>query len=236
MTVAERVIELPYQYDPWAHQERIFHAFYGQGMRRFCCVWCRRAGKDKTFINLIVDQMMQRVGNYCHVLPQRNRARLVIWEAIDAMTGMRLIDHFPQELIFRKLENEMLISFIHPDDPSREGSIYRAMGSDKDEHLLVGSNPVGIVWSEYPEINPRLRTLALPILRRNRGWEALCYTPRGGRQNHGCRLFFSVQNDPDWHVDYLTHKDVVGHDGKPFVIEADIAVDIRAGMSQEEVD
>lgn len=232
----ETVIELPYLFDPWPHQDDIFRAFYEEGKRRFCEVWHRRCGKDKTFINLIVDQMMQRVGNYCHVLPQRTRARLVIWEAIDAITGMRLIDHFPAELIYRKLENEMLISLVHPDGSGREGSIYRAMGSDKDEHLLVGSNPVGIVWSEYPEINPRLRTLALPILRRNKGWEALCYTPRGGRQNHGCRLFFSVKDDPDWHVRYLTIKDTVDHEGKPLVTEADIAADIRAGMSQEEAD
>ena len=236
MAFVEQVIELPYKFEPWPHQEEVFHDFYDKGIRRFLACWHRRSGKDKTFVNLIVDQMMCRVGNYCHVLPQRNRARLVIWEAIDAVTGMRLIDHFPQELIYKRLENEMYISLIHPEDPSREGSIYRAMGSDKDEHLLVGSNPVGIVWSEYPEINPRLRTLALPILRRNQGWEALCYTPRGGRQNHGCRLYFQVQHDPEWHVRFLTVAETVDNEGRPLVTTADIEADIRAGMSPEEAD
>lgn len=229
-------MELPYQFAPWPHQQRIFEAFYYQGVRRFCEVWHRRAGKDKCFINLIVDQMMTRVGNYCHVLPQRTRARLVIWEAIDAETGTRLIDHFPPELIYRKVENEMLISLIDPHDQSKEGSIYRAMGSDKDEHMLVGSNPLGIVWSEYPEINPRLRTLALPILRRNGGWEALCFTPRGGRANHAARLYFQVQGNPDWHVAALTVDDTTDHTGKPLITQHDIDQDIAAGMSAEEAE
>jgi phage terminase large subunit len=236
LSPSPRQIELPYNFTAWPHQDDVFVDFYRHGIRRFLDVWHRRAGKDKCWINLIVDQMMQRVGNYCHVLPQRTRARLIIWEAIDAETGMRLIDHFPEELIYRKVENEMYISLVHPEDRSREGSIYRAMGSDKDEHLLVGSNPVGIVWSEYPEINPRLRTLALPILRRNKGWEALCYTPRGGRNNHGCRLYYAVKEDPAWHVRYLTTQDTVDNAGKPLVTQADIDADIRAGMSREEAD
>jgi phage terminase large subunit len=236
MAVVENVISLPYNFEPWPHQEEVFTAFYDRGIRRFLDAWHRRGGKDKTWINLIVDQMMQRVGNYCHVLPQRTRARLVIWEAIDAQTGMRLIDHFPHDLIYRKVENEMYISLIHPDDPSREGSIYRAMGSDKDEHLLVGSNPVGIVWSEYPEINPRLRALALPIIRRNKGWEALCYTFRGGRQNHGYRLYLQVKDDPEWHVSVQTIAETIDNAGRPLVTKADVEADIRAGMTPEEAE
>lgn len=227
----ETLIELPYQFTPWPHQEEWFTAFYDHGIRRFFEVVHRRGGKDKAFVNLTINEMTLRVGNYCHVFPQRQRARLAVWEAIDT-DGLRYIDHFPPALIFRKLEQEMLISFRHPEDDEAEGSIYRCMGSDDDVYLLVGQNPVGIIWSEFGEINPRMRNLALPILRRNRGWEAIICTPRG--RNHAYRLFNRVRHNPRWHTSFLTIYDTVDHDGKPLVTDADVQADIDDGMSEEE--
>lgn len=230
MAVATRQIELPYQFDPWPHQEAIFQAFYDQGIRRFCEVWHRRSGKDKTFLNLMVDQMMCRVGNYAHVFPQNKRARRSVWQAIDT-DGLRYVDHFPPDLIYRKNEQEMTISLKHPEDPTREGSIYWCMGSDKDVHLLVGTNPIAVIWSEYAELNPRARELVLPILRRNRGWEALVFTPRG--RNHAYRVYHQVRQDPDWHTSFLPFDATCDHAGQPLVTQADIDADIRAGMLPE---
>lgn len=228
---SESLIELPYQFDPWPHQEAWFTAFYDHGIRRFFEVVHRRGGKDKAFVNLTVNEMTLRVGNYCHVFPQRQRARLAVWEAIDT-DGLRYIDHFPPELMYRKLEQEMLISLRHPEDDEQEGSIYRCMGSDKDVYLLVGTNPVGVIWSEFAEINPRMRSLVLPILRRNRGWEAIICTPRG--RNHAYRLFNQVRHNPQWHTSFLTIHDTRDHAGLPLVTDADVQADIDAGMSQEE--
>lgn len=229
----ELITVLPYNFDPWPHQEEWFLAFYDHGINRFFEVVHRRGGKDKAFLNLASCEMMERIGNYVHVFPQRQRARLIVWEGIDS-DGRRYIDHFPQELVFRKLEQEMLISYRHPDDWSREGSIYRCMGSDRDTYLLVGTNPVGVIWSEFAEINPRMRTLVLPILRRNNGWEAIVCTPRG--RNHAYRLYNRVRNDVGWHTSYLTTKDTTDHQGKPLVTDEDIQADINAGMTQEEAD
>ena len=229
----EQIISLPYNFDPWLHQEEWFLAFYDHGIRRFFEVVHRRGGKDKGFLNLAIDQMTQRVGNYVHVFPQRKRARLIVWEGIDS-DGLRYIDHFPPDLVYRRLEQEMMISLRHPDDWEREGSIYRCMGSDRDVYLLVGANPIGIIWSEFPEINPRMRTLVLPILRRNNGWEAIVCTPRG--RNHAYRLFNRVRNNPLWHTNYLTIRDTMGHDGERLVTEQDVQEDIEAGLSQEEAD
>lgn len=225
----ELAIELPYRFEPWPHQAAMFRAF-ARGTRRFCEVIHRRGGKDKAALNLMIDQMTRRVGNYCHVFPQRQRARLIIWEGIDS-DGMRYTDHFPPELVFRKLEQEMMVSLQHPEDVTKEGSIYRCMGSDKDTHLLVGTNPIGVIWSEYPEINPRMRELVLPILRRNAGWEILVYTPRG--RNHGYRLYQQVKEDPEWHTSYLTINDTRDNGGRPLVTAEDVAADIRAGMAPE---
>ena len=223
-------ITMPYNFVPWPHQDDVFVAFYEHGIRRFCEVIHRRGGKDKMALNLMIDQMTQRVGNYCHVFPQRNRARLIVWEGIDS-DGLRYIDHFPPELVHRKLEQDMMISMVHPDDEDREGSIYRCMGSDKDVHLLVGTNPIGIIWSEYPEINPRMRELALPIIRRNNGWEIIVFTPRG--RNHGYRVYQQVKNDPDWHSSYLPIDKTMDNDGNALMTDEDVEADIRAGMNRE---
>ncbi|MGI9298587.1 MAG: hypothetical protein ACR2QC_11930 [Gammaproteobacteria bacterium] len=228
----EQIISLPYNFDPWPHQEEWFLAFYDHGIRRFFEVVHRRGGKDKAFLNLMIDQMTQRVGNYVHVFPQRKRAKLIVWEGIDS-DGKRYIDHFPPDLIYRgPLEQEMMISLRHPDDWNKEGSIYRCMGSDRDVYLLVGANPVAVIWSEYPEINPRMRTLVLPILRRNNGWEAIVCTPRG--RNHAYRLFHRVRNNLLWHTSFLTIKDTVDHEGESLVTEQDVQEDIEAGLSVEE--
>ena len=229
----EQVIEIPYRFDPWPFQEECFRAFYEDGIRRFLEIWPRRHGKDKTFLNLMVDQMTQRVGNYCHVFPQRNRARRIVWQGIDD-DGLRYTDHFPPELIYRKSEVEMSVSLVHPDDTSTEGSIYWCLGSDKDEHLLVGTNPIGIIWSEYAEIPQRMRELALPILRRNHGWEAIVATPRG--RNHLYRLYLQVHNDPLWHVTYLPRHLARDHTGTQIVSDADVEADVAAGMARETAD
>ena len=228
--VSETLIDLPYLFNPWPHQDEIFVEFYEGGKRRFCEVIHRRGGKDKVALNLMICEMTQRVGNYCHVFPQRQRARYIVWEGIDS-DGRRYIDHFPPELVYRKREQDMMISLVHPDDTSKEGSIYRCMGSDRDVYLLVGTNPVGVIWSEFPEINPRMRELVLPILRRNNGWEILVYTPRG--RNHGYRVYQQVKDDPEWHTSYLTINDTHDHQGRPLVTPEDVEADIRAGMKPE---
>ena len=227
----EIVTDLPHNFDPWPHQEEWFIAFYDHGINRFFEVVHRRGGKDKAFLNLIACEMDERVGNYCHVFPQRQRARLIVWEGIDS-DGLRYIDHFPPELIYRKLEQEMMISYRHPEDWDKEGSIYRCMGSDRDTYLLVGANPVGVVWSEFAEINPRMRTLVLPILRRNDGWEAIVCTPRG--RNHAYRLYNRVRQNPLWHTSFLTIRDTTDHNGQRLVTEDDMQADIDGGMTQEE--
>jgi hypothetical protein len=226
----ESRIELPYRFEPWPHQAQIFTAFYDHGIRRFCEIWHRRSGKDKTFLNLLVDQMSRRVGNYCHVFPQRQRARRIVWQGIDT-DGLRYIDHFPPALVYRKSEVEMSISLRHPQDQTREGSIYWCLGSDRDIHLLVGTNPIGVIWSEFAEINPRMRELVLPILRRNGGWEAIVTTPRG--RNHAYRLYNQVRHDPDWHTSFLPFDATTDHAGVPLVTQADIDADLRAGMQPE---
>ncbi len=235
-TPPTRQVELPYNFAPRSYQRAVFDAFYREGLRRFCSVWHRRSGKGKTYLNLMVDQMMTRVGNYNHVFPLATAGRRIIWHGIDGQ-GKRYLDHFPPELIYRKSEANMLVQLIHPHDASKPGSTYQIFGTDKNLDALVGSNAIGVIWDEFALQNPRARVLCQPILRENGGWEALCYTPRG--HNHGYTLYQLVADNPAWHASYLpvtaTRRDAPGESGLAVVSEADILADRGDGMSEADV-
>lgn len=236
MALQEVTIDLPYLFTPRSYQDVVFTAFYAHGIRRFFSFWHRRSGKDKTYLNLMIDQMMTRVGNYCHVFPEKNQGRRIVWQGIDK-TGARYLDHFPQELIYRKNEHEMTLSLVRPDDPSQEGSTYWVLGADHDVNVLVGANPIGVIWSEFALMNPLARQLVLPILRENGGWEAIATTVRG--RNHAWTQYERVKTNPQWCTSFLTvretRRDGPGEDGQPVVTEADIDQDRADGMEEATV-
>ena len=60
--------------------------------------------------------------------------------------------------------------------------IWQMAGSDNFDSL-VGSNPVGVVFSEWALSHPDAWEYLRPILVENDGWALFIYTPRG--RNHG---------------------------------------------------
>lgn len=136
-------------------------------------------------------------GVYYHMLPTQRQARKVVWNGIDK-DGVRLIDRaFPKELRKRTLEDEQFIEF-------HNGSVWQAIGSDHYDSI-VGTNPRGIVFSEWSISNPRAWDYMRPILTENGGWAGFIGTPRG-------KNFFFDQyklnlNNPDWYVDLKTVED-----------------------------
>jgi phage terminase large subunit len=135
---------------------------------------------------------------YWHMLPQAEQARKAIWAAINPHTGKRRIDEaFPLELRENTRENDMFIRF-------KNGSTWQVVGSD-NYNSLVGSPPVGIVFSEWALSDPSSWAYLRPILRENGGWALFIYTPRG--RNHGATTYESHKDDPEWFVQKLTAKD-----------------------------
>lgn len=229
-------VNLPYHFSPRSYQWEVFEA-WDRGVRRFLEIWHRRAGKDKTLLNFMVERMLERKGNYVHLFPLKTQARRVIWQGIDR-NGQRYIDHFPPELVWHTPnEQEMRITLIDPLNPSQPGSTYNLLGADKDTNVLVGSNPMGIILSEYPLMNPRAWELTRPILTENKGWAAFVYTTRG--KNHGFSLYRQVKDNPTWHVSLLTvemtRRDGVGEDGTPVITQEDIEADRAEGMSEADI-
>jgi phage terminase large subunit len=189
-------IVIPNAWDPRPHQLP-FWAHMTQGGLRAVAVWHRRAGKDSTALNWTAVAAHQRVGSYLHMLPEAAQARKAIWLAIDKQ-GRRVIDQaFPHELRARTVDQEMFIEF-------KNGSTWGVAGSD-NYNSLVGTNYVGVTFSEYSVGNPAAWDYLRPILTENGGWAVFIYTPRG--RNHGRTLYQMAERNPDWFAELLSVED-----------------------------
>lgn len=122
------------------------------------------------------------------MLPQANQARKALWEAVNPHSGRRRIDEaFPQEIRSATLEHEMLIRL-------RGGSTWQVVGSD-NFNSLVGSPPIGLVFSEWALCDPASWAYLMPIIEENQGWAIFNSTPRG--KNHAYRSLKAAQKAAD---------------------------------------
>lgn len=216
-------IDLPYNFKLRKYQEPVWSAFFKERRRRAVCVWHRRAGKDKTFLNMLIGAALERKGNYIYLFPEQRQARRNIWNAIDK-DGKRFLDHFPPSLIEGDPnKTEMLIRFVN-------GSTFQLLGTDNYDSLM-GLNPIGVVFSEYALHNPTAWELIKPILNENDGWAIFQGTPRG--TNHLYKMYTNAQNNDRWFAQFLTIADTKDADGKPIVTQEQIEEDRAEGTPEE---
>lgn len=190
-------ITLPHRYKPRPYQLAFLNA-WDSGIKRFILVWHRRSGKDKTVFSHIPKKAFERVGVYFYFLPTYAQAKKVIWDGIDK-DGFRFLDHIPPEIIKGKPnETEMKIELVN-------GAIIQLVGADKIDSI-VGSNPVGVVFSEYSLMKPNVWDFIRPILAENGGWAVFVFTPRG--MNHAWKLLQQgMQDTKNWFTQILTVAD-----------------------------
>jgi Terminase RNaseH-like domain len=176
-------ISLPHKFEPREYQLPLLEAF-DEGYKRLIYVAHRRAGKDK------IRAAVQRVGTYFYILPTYSQAKKVIWDSIDK-DGFKMLEHIPKRLIDKANETEMQIEL-------KNGSIIQLVGADNVDRI-VGTNPVGVVFSEYALIKPEVWDLIRPILAENGGWAIFNFTPRG--MNHAYALMCNAKENPEaWWV------------------------------------
>jgi len=188
-------ITIPHNYRPREYQRIIFDKF-DEGIKRIIQVWHRRAGKEKTDINIVAREIYDKVGAYYYVFPTYNQGKKILWNGADK-EGVRFLEHLPKETRLRTVGNEMFIEF-------KNGSTFQVVGSDKIDSI-VGTNPRGVVFSEYSLQDPRAWDFIRPILAENDGWAIFNFTPRG--ENHAKDLHDFALDDNNWFVSNLTVDD-----------------------------
>lgn len=220
-------ISLPHNWVARPYQGPLMNYMFQGGLerKRAACVWHRRAGKDSTCLNLAAVAAHVKVGTIWHLLPTQKQGRKVIWDGIDKF-GRRMIDQaFPKEIRTSINESDMKIKL-------KNGSIYQVVGSDNYDSL-VGTNPTGVIMSEYSIADPAAWDYIRPILAENDGWAMFIYTPRG--KNHGKQLFDMAQRHDKWFSSLLTVDDTFDSDGRHIILPEHIEEEREAGMSEEKI-
>ena len=159
---------MPNGWDCYAHQAELWNYLDERGPdgkmlpgKRADCCWHRRGGKDATCLNYEATESITDPGLYFHMLPTQRQARKVIWDGF-TRDGIRHINQaFPEEIRSNTRSQDMQIEL-------KNGAIWQLCGSDNYD-ALVGSNPKGIVFSEWALCNPAAWDFLSPILAENGG-------------------------------------------------------------------
>ena len=189
-------IIIPHKYNPRPYQLPLLQAL-DNGTKRAIIVWNRRSGKDKTCFNYMIKKSLEKVGTYFYFLPTYKQAKRVIWDNIDN-EGFKMLDHIPKELITSTNATELKIEL-------RNGSIIQLIAADEFKSSGVGTNPIGVVFSEYSISSPEAWKFVAPILAVNGGWAIFNFTPRG--MNHAFALLNQYKENPKWFVEVLTNNE-----------------------------
>lgn len=134
----------------------------------------RRSGKDITALNYVIRRMWENPGVYYYIFPSYSQAKKVIWDSITT-EGIPILSYFPKELVLQTNSQEMKIRMLSKGGKS---SLFQLIGSDNHESLM-GTNPIGCVFSEYALQDPTAYQYLRPILTNNKGWALFlsCVSP-----------------------------------------------------------
>ena len=166
--------------------------------KRLILIMPRRSGKDVLCFNILFREALRVVGSYYYVFPTFSSGRRILWDQV-TMDGKRILDYIPKEFVESRNEATMRIKL-------KNGSYIQVIGSDNFDNTLVGTNPRGIVFSEYALQHPDGWSYSIPILRANDGFAIFQSTPRG--RNHFYDLWKIAQSNPDtWFSLKLTVED-----------------------------
>lgn len=184
------------KFSPRSYQLPIIQALEDKGYRRVVAIMPRRAGKDVMAFNICIRQCIRRTCVVYYIFPTYSQGRKALFDSI-LNDGQRFLDFIPKELIEAVNQQEMKIRF-------KNGSLLQIVGSDNVDSLM-GTNPQGVVFSEYALQDPRAYQFIRPILAANDGWALFISTPRG--KNHLYDLYQIAQHSSQWYYSKLTLDD-----------------------------
>jgi phage terminase large subunit len=192
------------------------------GFKRLIAIYHRRAGKDKTLFNMMVKESLKRRGVYYYFFPEYAQGRRVIWDGIDG-GGFKFLDHVPDTLVQNKNSTDMKLVLTN-------GSVIQIMGTDKFDKVR-GSNPVGVVFSEFAFQNPKAWNIIRPILVENNGWAAFNSSTNG--KNHFYDLTQMALKNQNWFVQNYNVTQTFDEQGNRYVTDEMIQEERDSGMSEE---
>lgn len=189
------------KFQPRPYQIPMMDAILNKGYLRVMAILPRRAGKDITAFNICIRMLLRKIQTIFYVFPTYSGGRKILWDAI-TIDGTRVLDYIPEDLVESKNEQQMRIRL-------KNGSVFQIIGSDSYDTSLVGTNPGGIVFSEYALADPRAYQYSRPILTANGGWALFISTPRG--KNHLYDLFKIAEANPETWFAYRMTVEETGH-------------------------
>lgn len=218
-----------------------WEAFERTGAKRLVLINHRRSGKDLDTWNKMICRAVRVPGIYYYLFPTFAQGRKVIWEGM-TNEGRPFLDFIPKAIIEGKpKEDEMQVRVKCLREGIPSHSIIQIVGTDHYDHIM-GTNPIGMVLSEYALQDPYAWLYFRPILAANHGWAIFCYTPRG--DNHGKELYemaleeVSKHDNKDWYLERLSITQTYSHEDKdgnlvPIVTAERIEQERREGVPEE---
>ena len=186
---------------PRFYQRDPLRAMTAGGFMRAMLVYHRGGGKEKTCWIFMGDRAANhRVGNYQYWFPTYPQAKRGLWNNIDG-DGFRTLNHLPPPLWERKVDSPQPMINL------RNGSTLEIMAGDEPRHIdhARGSNPVGVVLSEWAFMNPYVWEAVRPRLELNGGWAIFNTTPNG--DNHAADMWRMALDNPEWFTQLCTVDD-----------------------------
>lgn len=209
---------------PWPlrpYQDAAYQKFL-QGIMRQVLIWHRRAGKDVFCLSLVRNQARLRIGGYVHFFPKHVQAKRAIWQGVDPKKGARFIEIAFADMIADVNNTDMFIEMYN-------GSTWQLLGSDNYDRV-VGSNAVGVVFSEWALCDPRAWDFIRPIILENNGYAIFITTYRG--RNHAWQMANQLADNPEWYVDVRTVEQTTDIDGNRILTDEDMQRERDSGMSE----
>lgn len=205
-------------YQPHPKQVEAHKAFLVEGYKRGVLFWGRQSGKTfwssaQGWIAPLLEQ-----GRYFIVFKTYKQAKEVVWR--------QFIDLIPKELIAKKNEVDLIITFHHMQgkvklpglgemtlqhDENMPASTLQLLGSDQaDSHR--GFKAHGMIFDEYADQDPdNWESVYKHFFTTTDGWAAFVGTPKGF--NHFYDLVNKARDEDRWYYNEATWRD------SPFVKE-----------------
>jgi len=226
---------IPYNFIPYYWQIPSYNMLR-DGFDRGIVVDHRRCGKDARFFNLIIEEMWNNPGLYYDVFPSQKQGRKILWEGYtnpdETGAGQQFIEKFlPKGIIVGK-PNSTDMKFSIYTKGNRAHSMFQIIGTDQNRYeSMRGTNPRGVVFSEQSRQHPGAWDVVRPILLNNHGWAIFQSTPNGN--NHFKELYELAKKNKKWFTCLHTVNDTYDHNNKRLITKAQIAEEIRMGMTED---